>query len=91
MLVLPSHCHRDTVCRASKAVADEHLASEQWAACCRQVVERELEEAVTLPVYGSQAALVRARDKTTLGKRVLLPGATPMLSFCMYKQVVLHS
>lgn len=43
------------------------------------MVERELEEAVTVPVYGGQAALVRARDKTAFGKRMLLPGATGVL------------
>lgn len=62
------------------SAADEDRASvRQHAARGRQVVERELEEAVTLPVYGSQAALVRARDKTTLGKLALLPGAAAAL------------
>lgn len=42
-------------------------------------MERELEEAVTMPVYGSQAAMVRAREKTTLGKTALLPGAAAVL------------
>ena len=36
-----------------------------------------------MPVYGSQAALVRARDKTTLGKTALLPGAAAVLPKCI--------
>ena len=56
------------------------------------MVERELEEAVTVPVYGSQAALVRARDKNTLGKTALLPGAAAVLLnevICMHQCVKL--
>lgn len=40
-----------------------------------QVVDRELGEAVTVPVYGSQAALVQGASDTTCGKRTLQPGA----------------
>ena len=67
------------------SAAAEDKASRQQAARGRQVVERELEEAVTLPVYGSQAALVRARDKTTLGKTALLPGAAAALLSCIHQ------
>ncbi len=39
------------------------------------MVDCELEEPLTVPVYASQAALVLAADKTTVGKRALHAGA----------------